>query len=331
MEGYARLNLRPATYENYKRNIQNYIIPYLGGVTLGQLSPAMIDKTFQKLLDKGLKPGTVAGAKRVLCVALNHARKYQYIASNPASDTLTKFKKTEKVSETYTMQQMTILLEKVAGTEWEMPVMLGGLYGMRRSEILGLRWKNVDLERGIFDVVEQLPFHLPPKTYIIKDMAPTKSNDRRLPITDAARPFFERQAALQVAQRKQTKEKGKSCYENNLVVSKANGAPQTSNWISAGFSKLLDQIDMPHIRFHDLRHTAATNMHELTGDFYTVGEILGHTLAGLGASLGVSLSFEAVTARYVDVRLERKKKVLETYHEAIIAAGGKKGERPEEN
>ena len=49
-------------------------------------------------------------------------------------------------------------------------------------------------------------------------------------------------------------------------------------------------------------------MHQLTGDFYTVGEVLGHTLAGIGASLGLSMNFEAVTARYVDVRLERKNK-----------------------
>ena len=61
-------------------------------------------------------------------------------------------------------------------------------------------------------------------------------------------------------------------------------------------------------------------MHQLTGDFYTVGEVLGHTLAGIGASLGLSMNFEAVTARYVDVRLERKKEVLDTYHGAVEKA-----------
>ena len=64
-------------------------------------------------------------------------------------------------------------------------------------------------------------------------------------------------------------------------------------------------------------HTAATNMHQLTGDFYTVGEILGHTLKGIGMSLGISTNLEAVTAQYVDVRLERKKAVPETYHKAL--------------
>ena len=64
-------------------------------------------------------------------------------------------------------------------------------------------------------------------------------------------------------------------------------------------------------------HTAATNMHQLTGDFYTVGEILGHTLKGIGISLGISTNLEAVTAQYVDVRLDRKKTVLDTYHQAL--------------
>jgi integrase len=87
--------------------------------------------------------------------------------------------------------------------------------------------------------------------------------------------------------------------------------------MSTNFGQLIRHLEMPHIRFHDLRHTAATNIHQLTGDFYTVGEILGHTLKGIGMSLGISTNLEAVTARYVDVRLKRKKEVLDKYHTAV--------------
>lgn len=317
VESYARLNTRPSTYDGYKRTIKNYIVPYVGHVPLNELSGQMVDKMFQDIIDKGLKPSTAAGAKRVLSVALNHARKYRYIETNAARDTLTKFGKGDKTPDPYTPEQVRALVERIAGTEWEMPVVLGGLYGMRRSEVLGLRWRNVDLENGTFDVVEQLPFKVPPKTTVIEEMAPPKSNGRRLPITDVARPFFERQLAVQTAQKEAAAKQGKPFYDNDLVVAKENGAPQSANWISSGFGKLLAGLDMPHIRYHDLRHTAATNMHQLTGDFYTVGEVLGHTLAGIGASLGLSMNFEAVTARYVDVRLERKQEVLEAYHAAV--------------
>ena len=70
-------------------------------------------------------------------------------------------------------------------------------------------------------------------------------------------------------------------------------------------------------------------MHQLTGDFYTVGEVLGHTLAGIGVSLGLSMNFEAVTARYVDVRLERKKEVLDAYHGAVKQADPAKAKEAE--
>ena len=76
----------------------------------------------------------------------------------------------------------------------------------------------------------------------------------------------------------------------------------------------------------DLRHSAAINIHQLTGDFHTVGEILGHTLAGINASLGLPMSYEAVTARYVDVRFERKKEMLEAYHGALKETASPKRE-----
>ena len=195
VESYARVNLRPSTYDGYKKTIANYINPYIGGVALNQLTPAMVDKMFQQIIDKGLKPSTAAGAKRVLSVALSHARKYRYIETNAAKDTLTKFGKGDKTPDPYTPEQVKALMQRVEGTVWEMPVILGGLYGMRRSEILGLRWRNVDLENNTFDVTEQLPFKVPPKTKVIEEMAPPKSNGRKLPITELARPFFLKQLA----------------------------------------------------------------------------------------------------------------------------------------
>ena len=254
VESYARVNLRPSTYDGYKRTIANYITPYIGGVALNQLTPAMVDKMFQQIIDKGLKPSTAAGAKRVLSVALSHARKYRYIETNAAKDTLTKFGKSDKTPDPYTPEQVKALMQRVEGTVWEMPVILGGLYGMRRSEILGLRWRNVDLENNTFDVSEQLPFKVPPKTKVIAEMSPPKSNGRKLPITELARPFFLKQFAMQEAQREQAEKDGTPYYDNDLVVAKPDGSPISASWVSSQFGKLLEDLNMPHIRFHDLRH-----------------------------------------------------------------------------
>ena len=205
----------------------------------------------------------------------------------------------------------------ILGTEWEMPVVLAGMYGLRISEILGLEKSKLDLKNMRFSVDEQLPFNLPAGTKFIEKLAPTKSNDRVLPITEETLPYFIRQFNLIESQKNMIVASGGEYYDNDLFIAKPDGSPYRRDRMSSNFGQLIRHLEMPHLRFHDLRHTAATNMHQLTGDFYTVGEILGHTLKGIGMSLGISTNLEAVTAQYVDVRLERKRDVLSVYHRTL--------------
>lgn len=149
------------------------------------------------------------------------------------------------------------------------------------------------------------------------DLPPVKSHDRLLPITNIARVYFQRQLDLQARQKELAELSGSVYYDNRLVVAKPNGVPFRRETVSSDFGQLLRRFDLPHIRFHDLRHAAATNMHQLTGDFYTVGQILGHSLKGVGMQLGISQSLVSVTAQYVDVRLDRKRAVLDAYHNAL--------------
>ena len=318
VEIHGKANLRPSTFAGYKCHIKNHIVPYIGNIPLKKLTPAMIDHMLKQLSDKGLSTSTCRYAQRILSVAFEAARKYRYIETNPARDILTKFGKDAKTPDPYTVEQMQHLMALGTGNEWEMIFILSGLYGLRRNEVLGLRWSNVDMKNKRFSVVEQLPFKLPPGTVIVDEMAPTKSQDRTLPITDVTLPFFVRQQQLQQKQKELAELSGQPYYDNNLVISKADGSPARADRVTNNFGQFLRHQNMPHIRFHDLRHSAATNMHELTGDFYTVGEVLGHTLKGIGLSLGISTNMTDVTARYVDVRLERKRTVLEAYHNAMF-------------
>jgi integrase len=295
------------------------ILPAIGHVQLRAVTPAMLDNLFQSMTDKGRAHNTVRNVHRVLSVAFETARRYRYIEHNPARDTITRFGKQAKTPDPYTIEQVRQFMGEVSGTNWEFPVVLAGMYGLRIGEIGAMHWRNVDLENMTFDVVEQLPFRIPPGTTTITEMAPTKSNDRTLPITEMTLPYFMRQFELQERQKALLESSGGTYHDNDLVVCKPDGSPHRRDYMSSDFGHMMRGSSMPHIRFHDLRHTAATNMHQLTGDFYTVGEILGHTLKGIGMQLGISTSLEAVTARYVDVRLERKREVLETYHKAIHA------------
>lgn len=139
---------------------------------------------------------------------------------------------------------------------------------------------------------------------------------RTLPITNEAGIYFERQYARRDVS-----------LNSDFVVCREDGRPLSEGHISRDFNKLLNELGLPYCRFHDLRHAAAINMHQLTGDFYTVGEILGHSLKGIGNQLGFIGGLEAVTKRYVDVRLERKRVVLETYHKAVQKKATKEMER----
>lgn len=315
LERHGEANLRPSTKASYRSHIKNHIIPAVGDVPLSQLSSAMLDDMYHRLAEKGLSQTSVKYAHRIMGVALEHARKYHLIDSNPARDTITRFGKENETPAPYTVEQMRTLLAGVAGTPWEMIIILGGLYGLRVSEILGLRWRNVDLENGSFSVVEQLPFDLPAGTLEVSEMAPVKAGERALPITEITQSYFQQQKHLQEDQKRMMSD---GYHDNDLVVAKPNGTPEHRGRISANFAQLLRRLDMPHIRFHDTRHSAATNMHELTGDFFTVSQILGHSLKGTGIQLNLSSNLESVTAQYVNVRIDRKRLVLDTYHQAVF-------------
>lgn len=317
LEQYAKSNVRPNTYAGYERNIRNHINPTLGNTPLNAISSPMLDQLYRNLLKSGLAINTVKYVHRTLSIALEHAVSYQYIENNPTRNTLTKFTSKVKTPEPYTIEQMKQLLEGVKDTQWEFIIVLGGLYGMRRNEVLGLRWSNIDEGQGCFHIMQQLASRETKKA-TGETLAELKEDHslRTLPITNEASIYFERQKARR-----------NTSINSDFIVCKEDGKPLSEGHISRDFNKLLKELGLPYCRFHDLRHAAATNMHQLTGDFYTVGEILGHSLKGIGNQLGIVGGLEAITERCVDVRLERKRMVLETYHKAVQKKAAKERER----
>ncbi len=308
-------NVRPSTAAGYERNVRKHINPTLGATPLNAISAPMLDSLYRSLLKSGLAINSVKYVHRTLSIALEHAVSYQYIESNPTRNTLTKFNSHVKTPDPYTIEQVQQLLEGIKDTQWEFIVVLGGLYGLRRNEVLGLRWSNVDMDSKCFHIVQQLA-GAETKKATGEDLAVLKEeySVRTLPITDEACVYFERQ-------------QNRRHLTSDFILCRENGTPLPEGHISRDFNKLIKKIGLPYIRFHDLRHTAATNMHQLTGDFYTVGEILGHSLKGIGNQLGIIGGLEAVTERYVDVRLERKRIVLGAYHKVIQKKKHKGAER----
>lgn len=212
---------------------------------------------------------------------------------------------------------MIKLIDVIRGNDFELVVILAGLTGMRISEILGLRWSNVDLDHQLLCVSEQLPSTLPRNAKIVDQYAPLKSKQRNesrtLPITEDLLPFFEKQINNQRQIKNKLLAEGKDYYDNDLVICKPDGSPYTRNCISEWFTRLLRQHNLRSIRFHDLRHTAATHMYLLSKDPLAVSQILGHSASSL-AVRGIN----QMTQHYITLDWEAKYAAMKPYHNLVL-------------
>ena len=317
-------NLAKSTRYSYWSGISIHLIPMLGEVSLNKLTPQMIDDMIAQLREKGLAENSVRYCHRILSSALSSAVKYGYIPNNPAKNIMTRFSKNAgRKYDKYTVEQVQQLLAFVHGNALETVVLLAVLFGLRLSEALGLRWRDVDLTHRQITLRGQIPCDLPKDAKIVPHLEPLKDRDegetRSFPITEEAMPIFLRLKQEQADQRRLCKLGGVEYYDNDLVVCKPDGSPYLQKRISAKFNGFMRSTGMPKIRFHDLRGTAGTNMYNLTGDFYAVSQILGHSVDDFSQQMGVNLKINTVTTRYVQVQEQRKLSVLTAYHQAVFA------------
>lgn len=317
-------NLAKSTRYSYWSGINIHLIPMLGEVSLNKLTPQMIDDMIAQLREKGLAENSVRYCHRILSSALSSAVKYGYIPNNPAKNIMTRFSKNAgRKYDKYTVEQVQQLLAFVHGNVLETMVLLAVLFGLRLSEALGLRWRDVDLTHRQITLRGQIPCDLPKDAKIVPHLEPLKDRDegetRSFPITEEAMPIFLRLKQEQADQRRLCKLGGVKYYDNDLVVCKPDGSPYLQKRISAKFNGFMRSTGMSKIRFHDLRGTAGTNMYNLTGDFYAVSQILGHSVDDFSQQMGVNLKINTVTTRYVQVQEQRKLSVLTAYHQAVFA------------
>lgn len=317
-------NLAKSTRYSYWSGINIHLIPMLGEVSLNKLTPQMIDDMIAQLREKGLAENSVRYCHRILSSALSSAVKYGYIPNNPAKNIMTRFSKNAgRKYDKYTVKQVQQLLAFVHGNALETVVLLAVLFGLRLSEALGLRWRDVDLTHRQITLRGQIPCDLPKDAKIVPHLEPLKDRDegetRSFPITEEAMPIFLRLKQEQADQRRLCKLGGVKYYDNDLVVCKPDGSPYLQKRISAKFNGFMRSTGMSKIRFHDLRGTAGTNMYNLTGDFYAVSQILGHSVDDFSQQMGVNLKINTVTTRYVQVQEQRKLSVLTAYHQAVFA------------
>ncbi|MDN5363970.1 MAG: hypothetical protein PWQ91_1031 [Eubacteriales bacterium] len=243
-------NLSPRTYRRYSEAIRLYITPNIGSIPLSKLKPLHIQELYQKAGSK-VSPATVLYVHRVLHIALKQAVKWQILPNNPCEAVDPPKPKRPQV-QVLTEEEVKKLLLAVEGDVIFLPVYLAIVTGMRRGEICGLKWADIDLEGGVIHVQRTLQQI---NGTLIEKPTKTEKSNRSIALSKAM------VEVLKKHKRKQIQEKlilGSAYLDNGFVCAWPDGRPLLPDYISRKFAQIVRKIGIKKIRFHDLRHTHAT-------------------------------------------------------------------------
>lgn len=247
------------TYSSYVNAVKSIIAPYFRKkkILLRDLQAHDIQMFYQEQLQR-VKASSVIHYHANIHKALKYAVKNDMIPSNPA-DKVERPKQDKFYGNFYDRDELNKLFEAVAGTKLELPVLLGAFYGLRRSEIVGLKWSAIDFEQNTITISHTVTScNLDGKCVIVaKDTTKTKSSRRTLPLV----PYFhEKLLAVKAQQERNQKLCGRSYNREFLeyICVDDIGDRFKPNYITSQFPKLLERNGFRKIRFHDLRHSCAS-------------------------------------------------------------------------
>jgi integrase len=278
----AGRGLAPMTKQSYKFMIENLLATSIGAVKLEELTITHIQAGFvAPAVEKRLSPRTIEYGVKLLRTALKHAvKKYKLIKENPAEMVETPTNHKHKIR-VLTSEEMSRLLDAAKDLK-EYPIYLTALYtGMRRGEILGLRWKDVDLDKETA-MVNQTIQRITGQGLLFKDCPKTESGFR---IVDLPASVVN---TLRLVKKKQAEHRlllGPAYGSHNLVFCQVDGKPLDPDAISRAFHALVKQQGLNSFRFHDCRHTHASLLLADGEQLHVVQQRLGHRDATTTANI----------------------------------------------
>ena len=269
LTGYVKTNCSPRTYDGYQSIAERHIIPALGQYQLKHLHPQIIQAYYGKAVDK-LSPRTVAKHHRLLSQALKYAVRQGYLGRNPCEFADPPSWK-GKTMRTLTPFEVQVFLN-VSRDSYYYPVYYAAVStGLRQAELLGLRWRDVDLDllsisvnrvlykrRGVCEVKE-------PKT---------AHSRRRVAMTPKLALFLRE---YRIEREVISRELGEELALDSLVFAYADGRPLDPSILSHDFTRIARQAGLENVRFHDLRHTFASLMLLRGAKPKVISEALGHS------------------------------------------------------
>ena len=275
------------TMQGYRALAERHVLPWAEqtGLTLAKTDR----KTLQAFLDEkgrsgrldgkgGLSAKSIRELKTILNQTLNEAVREELLQVNPCTLLRLPPKNTPQ-AKFYTAEQLNTLLAAVRDEPLYPIIRTAIVYGLRRSEILGLKWDSIDFENDILTIK-----HIVVKVYstVEKDKTKTKSSYRSFPLLPEMRALF---LELQAEQKENGRLFGKAYMKTEYVFCWPDGRPITTDYVSHRFGKLLKKYGLPHIRFHELRHSCASLLINNGYGLKEVQEWMGHSDIGTTANI----------------------------------------------
>lgn len=268
------------TYRSYYGNMTNHIIPYFqqNKIQLQELTPFDLEDYYKSKLqpnskmksESALSATTIKHHHQNISKALTDAVRKGLILANPAASARTP--KAEKFKgEFLNRKQVNELLLLFKGNVVELPVLLCSVYGLRRSEVLGLKWHNVDFESKSITIAETLQQGTHGD---YTDTPKTDSSYRTLPMTNEVYNSLKTAKNLQNERQKLM---GNYYVQSDYVCTWQDGNVISPNYLTRTFKSVISKSNLPQIRLHDLRHSAASNLLDMGFSVVQVADWLGHS------------------------------------------------------
>ncbi len=276
LENSQKQSVRPRTYERYEELVRLHIVPALGRHELQKLSAQHLQAFYAKKAEEGLSATTINHFHNVLHKALDTAVKWNLVARN-VCDLVSPPRRKQFEVHPLTLEQVHKLLSVVDGHEMEALFKLALATGLRRGELMGLKWQDINVDAGVLQVrriLSRVPSKMPGKGYV--EAEPKTQKSRRSVVIapfalEALTQHRERQLEAKL-------KAGDAWQEHDYIFCTSIGTHlnPTRDMLDQ-LKALLKKAGLPDIRFHDLRHSAATLLLSVGVHPKVVQEILGHS------------------------------------------------------
>ena len=302
LDSYARSHVRPLTLRRYRGIVERHLAPAIGNMPLTSLQPLHVQQAHNQALAAGLSARSIVQHHRVLSQALKHAEQWGMVSRNVAR-LVTPPRATYKEARFLDVAEARRLIEAARSTPYYALIALGLATGLRRGELLGLQWRDIDLERGSVQVSRALQ-HIPGAGLQLHDVKSTHSR-RKLALSPNAvlvlRAHHDDAEAVQA-------EAGAELEPSAFVFCHPTGRPLLPNTVSDAFQRIAKAAGVEGAGFHSLRHSHASLLLAQGANLKDIQILLGHSTIAITGDL------------YAHVTEQRQREVVARLDQALDVA-----------